>query len=229
MNKLITIFFLFIISMEVRASEYTAEKFFEDINPSEIEAEEALSNIQKDEVIKSRFLVNKIICDTNAEFTSGRWYVEKSNNRTLLLSQCGGGSVELFVFKKKEGGSIVANVSILGNHGQSQSFKFYEISQNGRILGPVDAKSLGVADVKDNDFLEKNQEFPSGENYAVPRYISDDGKISAYPWTRMEPRWDDKNIIRSIEFVWDGYRFKRVDHPLPASTNNAGSTSGPNM
>jgi len=66
----------------------------------------------------------------------------------------------------------------------------------------------------DNDFLGNGQRFPSSENHAVPNYISDKGEIRAYPWTLMESRWEGKDIIRSIGFIWNGGKFERVEQAL---------------
>src|SRR5690606_5820351 len=137
-KNILVIFLLVFISSKSGALEYTAKKFFEDIPSSEIETEESLPDDQKSRIVNSGYHINADACADGGY----DWYVDKLKKYSLLLSQCRGGSVAIFVYPKSDGGSLVVNVSILGNHGQSQSFKFYEVDSNGVLVGMVDKKVL---------------------------------------------------------------------------------------
>ena len=167
--------------------------------------------VDKERIVGSKFVRDDSVCSNYEAGQEPRWYVEKNSETTLILRTCARSEVVLRVYRKLESGFVGAVVSIMGNHGQSQSFRFFDVSNDGKVKREMTAKEVGITEVRDNEFLARAQYFGQRDNSPVPlSFHPDDGTIEAEPWTFNDPRWDSKDFVRTIKFIWDGRRFRKT-------------------
>lgn len=190
---------------------YTAERFFEDVESRYIATEDEISADQKAAIITSGFRRGSEVCENLEGSSDGyfeSWYVDENKDSFLKLGRCGtGSSVEIHLYKHKYGGSIAAVVSKMGNHGQSQEFRFFRIPQQGRLMLELTLEDLNLLDQKENEFLSLSQQLPEEQNESANFHMNHDGVISAIPWTWMQPRWEHREMINEIWFEWNGEKF----------------------
>ncbi len=192
------------------AATFTVRDFFAGLSSEFIATEDELTPEEKAEILRSGPERNDAVCPTDGT-SSGAWYVpERTETPTSMqLRTCNGSSVVLRIYRKTSGGYIGAVISVMGNHGQTQTFRFFEVSAAGRVGTEVSMESMGIQPVRSNEFLTKAQSFPADEDSTVPLFDVGDGSLEAEPWTFNEPSWNEKDIVRQIRFVWDGSQFRK--------------------
>lgn len=189
--------------------QYQARDFFEGSDPECIAAEEGISLEEKDLVIQSGYAVSE-------EPVSPFSVISIEPYRLRLRD------VDIHVYTLcPDGGWMVSVTSILGNHDQSQNTVFYGVDDSCRIVGEVRADLLGVGPVYRNELLDEADHFPQEQNSPVPLSMMDCGSLCAVPWTWMDPEWDDREIVNSVLFVWNGSGFEKV------STRNSDIAESP--
>ena len=177
--------------------QYLARDFFEDAGLECISAVESISQEEKELIIESRFSVSE---EHNSAFS-----VISCEPRWLHLRD-----VDVHVYASTGGGWIVSVTSVLGNHDQTQHTIFYCIDEFRHITGEVDSETLGIGSVLYNELLDEADHFSEEMNSTVPLSIMDDGSLAAVPWTWMDPDWDNREIVNSITYVWNGTGFDKV-------------------
>jgi len=94
--------------------------------------------------------------------------------------------------------------------GPKSCFTFFPILKNGKIRSLLMPVKIGMQ-VNENEFLSVSEQLSEEDNGLGFLYKNDDGNIESSPWTWMEPKWNNRNIIRKICFEWNGEKFiKRV-------------------
>lgn len=200
-----------IASTECHAAEFSAADLFQQLDPQYISVEDPLPLLDKERIVSSKFVRDDSVCSDYQSGWEPRWYVEQSSKTTLIVRTCAMSEVVLRVYRKQGNGFLGVVVSIMGNHGQSQNFRFFDVSDDGRVKREMNAKELGITEVRDNDFLARAQYFNQRDNAPVSlSFHIDDGSIEAEPWTFNDPRWDSKDFIRTIKFIWDGKQFRKT-------------------
>ena len=182
--------------------KYTAAQFFTDCKTEYIQTEGEISREEKQFIISSKFV--------RKEVEDRQWFVRNLSDSRLVIGSGESSSVAVNVYRHEKGGSLVAVVSILGNRGQTQSFRFFRISENNKITSELKLKDLGIKQPKDNEFVAEGQYFPEIENKKVPLSIRTNGDISAAPLTWMESRWESRNVVNEVHFVWNGVKFVKT-------------------
>jgi hypothetical protein len=130
------------------------------------------------------------------------------------LRTCSESMIALRVYERVGGGYVGLVVSIMGNHGQGQLFRFFGVSKTGRVGRELTPKEVGISAVRLNDFLSPAQFFEQSENSPVPVSFDErDGSLEAQPSTFGDPRWETREIVREIRFVWNGVRFREIIIP----------------
>jgi len=178
-------------------ADYQAQDFFEDASLEYISAEDIISQDEKDSIMESGFAVS-------LERSSSFSVISNEPARLQLRN------VDIHVYSHDDGGYVVSVTSILGNHGQTHYYTFYEISDSGQIVTELSSDDLGLSDVLNNEFLDKRDFFHEEDNYPVNLYIQHDGTFLAAPWTWMNPDWEDRKIVNEISFYWTGIVFQKV-------------------
>jgi hypothetical protein len=147
--------------------------------------------------------------DCKPEDALNRWTVWSISKYSIKLLLCGSDHVVKFqIYPDDQKGYLAILNSIDGNHGQTQDFEFFLIDDQYRFLMKRTENQLGIAEVHWNDFIDTNK-FNSSENYSANMYIDDDGSIVFYPWTWMDPRWDNRKVTNRIYYTWNGSKFRR--------------------
>ena len=194
------------------STPYSVTAFFIALDPHFVGAEESMTLVEKTKIVDSKFSANDSVCSDDSvgeEETHERWYVSEQNSDLLELHTCGGSSVIIRIYRRDTGGFVGVVVSVLGHHSQSQNFRFFDISGDGKIRRELATEELLLEKVTENEFLAKEDFFVESDNHTVPFLMEDDGAISAAPWTWMEPRWEAKEIVRRIKYVWNGKEFRK--------------------
>ncbi|MEM9424256.1 MAG: hypothetical protein AAF975_05655, partial [Spirochaetota bacterium] len=127
------------------------------------------------------------------------WYVKNKGPTFIEIGPCGNSDYVLITLykKNKNKGYLVGVTSIMGNHGQSQTFSFYNMSNNYKLTGeipPEDAlQKLGLETPSHNDFLAPEQHFPPGfppeKKSIVILFMNQDGTLGSEPLTWGYPAW----------------------------------------
>jgi hypothetical protein len=199
-----------IVSTECLAADFSAADLFRQLDPQYISVEDPLPLLDKERIVSSKFVRDDSVCNGYEAGWEPRWYVRENSKTTLTVRTCAMSEVVLRVYRKLGNGFVGVVVSIMGNHGQSQNFRFFDVSSDGKVKREMTAEELGITEVRDNDFLARAQYFDQRDNFPVPlSFHPDDGTIEAEPWTFNSPRWDSKDFVRTIKFIWDGKRFRK--------------------
>lgn len=150
-----------------------------------------------------------------------RWTIWSISNLSLELLLCGSDHlVKIQLYPRVKKGYLAALVSIDGNHGQTQDFEFFWLDDQYNVIAQESQKNLGITEAHWNDFID-SKKFSSRENYPANIMISEDGTIEFYPWTWMEPSWENRKITKRIYYSWDGSKFRRhivtsnLSQPIP--------------
>ena len=191
------------------AAPFTVRDFFAGLDAEFIAVEDELSPEEKEEILRSGPERNDSVCPADGA-ASGAWYVLERNETptSMELRTCSGSSAVLRIYGRTSGGFIGAVISIMGNHGQTQTFRFFEVSRAGQVGKEVSKESLGFQAVHRNELLTKAQRFPADENSTVPLFDVGNGAFEAQPWTFADPSWSGRHI-RRVRFVWDGRQFRK--------------------
>ena len=189
------------------AQDYSIRQFFKDLPPEHISLPSAMTEREKKAIIEYGFSNN--ICPEYKKRQRTIWKFTFKGEDTLVLVPCyDSDRAIIHRYKHLDGGYVIVLAMIMGNHGQTQHLRFYRIDSDNKIVDDnLDLVSLGLLKLKDNDFLAKSQYFPADSNHQVPLYYADTGIIYASPWTWMEARWEEREVIYDIWFVWDGHKF----------------------
>lgn len=192
---LITLICIFNVSFTY--ADYRAQDFFEDASLDFISAEEIISQDEKESILESGFAIS---LERNSPFS----VIFNDPGRLQLRN------VDIHVYSRDDSGYVVSVTSILGNHGQAHYSRFYEVNDSGQIVAELSSDDLGLSDVLNNEFLDKQDFFPEEDNYPVILYIQHDGTFLAAPWTWMNPDWEHREIVKEISFCWTGMTFQKV-------------------
>ena len=196
---------------------YTAARFFEGVDKKYITTIDPISENQKTAILESGFLRGAEVCGDPLEQLAMEktfdtsWYVTGIENYSLSLGRCDS-SQELIIkiYKKKSGGYLVVVESLMDGSGPKSSFTFFPISKSGNIGSILTSDKIGMQ-VYDNEFISADEQLPEEDNGVATLYRNDDNNIESSPWTWMEPKWENRNIIRKIWFEWNGEKFiKRI-------------------
>jgi hypothetical protein len=149
------------------------------------------------------------------------WSVRQISNSSITVHLCGSDDVIRIQLYQSQKNTVVAGlVYISGNHGQTQDFEFYLLDQHYTVLKKHNLKQLGVENVRWNEFVNEKERFlPKDNNYA--RFsMNEDGRIEAYPWTWMDPRWEHREVTKMVFFEWNGAKFvKRTKIRINANSS----------
>jgi len=135
-------------------NDYTAVKFFKDIETTYITTVDNISVDQKAAIISSGFLRSSKICDDKSGLGLDSWYVIERKNAFLKLGRCEtGDNVDIHIYKHKNAGNIGLVVSIMGNHGDVQDFQFFSISKENRIGKKLTLEELNIYYLHEKKYL----------------------------------------------------------------------------
>lgn len=195
------------------AAKFSASDLFKQLDTQYVAADEPISSAAKARVIASHFKregSEGSSCASDYDDLS----VVEMDPVLLVLRTCQQSTIALRVYERTGGGYVGLVVSIMGNHGQGQLFRFFDVSKTGRVGREVTARALGITTVRCNDFLSPAQFFEQREDFPVPvSFDESDGSLEALPSTFGDPRWRTKEIVREIRFVWNGARFRKTITP----------------
>jgi len=196
--------------------DYTAARFFIDIDREYIATIDEISENQKNAIVKSGFLVGSEVCDHSPHRSIAQdyvlWYVIGIDNHSLKLGRCDSAQkLNIKVYRKKSGGYLIAIESVMDGSGPKSSFSFFPVSKDRKIGSVLTPDKIGLQ-VHENEFLSADKHLSEGNNTKTHLYMNKDGNIESFPWTLMNPLWEHQERIYRIWFEWNGENFiKRVE------------------
>ncbi len=190
---LITIFILSTFSATVFADKNT-------FNITDL-----IDSIPFDDLLENDEFTNDDILDLiNKKQKSNpyNWKLKENNQNTIIFYNENEKWVLRTYSMQKNNILLLVNTQ-LGNHQQAQNFSFFIYNKNiNKLSKRINAKRF-IANVKENDFLTKDNQFLNSKQKEVILHMNNDGTINAAPWTWMEPRWKSKKPEYQIQFTWN--------------------------
>lgn len=146
------------------------------------------------------------------------WYILRSEAEFLVIKRCGPYDDIFYIhsYAKKNGDTLYLLAHESGVHGQTWGYQAYILQKNNQKMIPVEPKSLGLVEPKENEFLPRKLQFPKSDNYGTTISLDEDGMLSAFPWTWQNPKWDDRKPTYDIYFKWNGYSF--IKHKVKSTS-----------
>ena len=192
--------FLFLTSTNslIYANQYEPIDFFVSIPYEELPIHEMLELSEEEHARLINEMKNKTINLSSDEATYS------IQDGVLKIKLIYGGSLELYVLNKSEGGYLGVMNSFWGQVSSSQ---FYEISVSGQISKTEG--DLGFSNVYENDLLLPEHRFPESQNDLLIISPSEKGVFVAHTNGWHIRKWETKEASFSVTFKWDGRVFQK--------------------
>jgi hypothetical protein len=145
------------------------------------------------------------------------WVIKKSDTEFLTIGHCGPSDdiFHIHRYAKKNGDTLYLVAHESGVHGQTWDYEAYILSKTNKKMTSVKPEKLGLIEPKENEFLPRNLQFPKSDNFGTTIGLDDDGVLHAFPWTWLNPKWEDRKPIYDIYFKWNGNSFVNHKVKLP--------------
>ncbi|MFK5947356.1 MAG: hypothetical protein QM500_01135 [Methylococcales bacterium] len=166
--------------------------------------------IENDEITANQLhkLLNK-----SAHKNDTIWKLDKQTNSSIVFHS----THEKWVLKTypmSENKQLLLINTQLGNHRQTQSFVFFVYNNTTNRLSEEMERKAYIPDVKENDFLTKDNKLSESEQSNAVLHMNDDGTISASPALWMSQKWKNKTPDYSIKFKWNNNRFTKIKEKI---------------
>jgi hypothetical protein len=147
------------------------------------------------------------------EFDCSGWGVASESKDTLILKYCEDSDVTVRIFPVKDSPQepLVAVQSSRAS-GRAVDLAWFRVAKGPDSFTPLKEQQLrqfGLERPQPIDFMAKGKTVPQGAPPLVKMELDQEGRVSSFIHTWMEPQWEHTQPDYSFVFIWDGARFTR--------------------
>jgi hypothetical protein len=187
-------------------AEYSPRDFFTNAPAELFYTEDEMSEEDKAAVVKKGFKKAK-------DFECTAWGVASESKDALTLKYCEDSDVTVRVFPIKDSPKQpLVVVQSSRSSGRAVHLEWFKVSQGAESFKPLteeQLKQFGLERPQPSDFMAKGNALPEGAPPLVKMELDEEGRVSSFIHTWMEPQWEHKQPDFSFLFIWGGARFTR--------------------
>lgn len=209
--KLLCVFVFTAGSAQVYAGQYTALDFFASTPYDYLPLHEMLDLTREAhaEVIEAmREGLTSYSLDYDEEdghLLYGKVSSYSFADDSLKIKLLFGGAFHVELLDKSGGGYLGVMQTYFG---KIQDITFFDISADHEIA-PRSYSDLGFTDVRENELLLPDEQFPEDENGRLIFGSGSKGVFQVYINGWYVPKWENKKAAYAITFEWDGRVFQK--------------------